>query len=348
VQLVLRPADPGGSGRRANNPEPVLLPPAGPTDITLPTVVNGQIMPFEDPSRTFRREQQFTPGDVDRFRFQARKGQQLVGAVSARELVPYLADAVPGWFQATLTLYDTAGNEVAYNDDYRFHPDPVLFYKIPEDGQYVIEIKDALYRGRADFVYRLTIGELPYITSIFPLGGPAGAATTVVLKGWNLPTDRLTMDARKKAPGIYPLSLRQGSRVSNTVPFAVDTLPECLDREPNNSSSGAQRITLPIIVNGRIDQPGDWDVFCFEGRAGQQIVAEVSARRLDSPLDSVLRLTNAAGKQLAFNDDQEDRASGLHTHHADSLLLATLPADGTFFVYLGDSQRQGGPEYAYR
>ena len=39
----------------------------------------------------------------------------------------------------------------------------------------MIEIKDAIYRGRPDFVYRITLGELPYITGVFPLGAPAGA-----------------------------------------------------------------------------------------------------------------------------------------------------------------------------
>ena len=110
----------------------------------------------------------------------------------------------------------------------------------------------------------------------------------------------------------------------------------------------AQPVTLPIIVNGRIDQPGDWDVFRFEGRAGDTIVAEVYARRLDSPLDSVLKLTDAAGKQLAFNDDHEDKGAGLDTHYADSYLTATLPADGAFYIHIGDAQHQGGPEYAYR
>jgi len=41
------------------------------------------------------------------------------------------------------------------------------------------------------------------------------------------------------------------------------------------------------------------------------------ARRLDSPLDSVLWLTDAAGKELARNDDFEDKGAGLTTHHAD-------------------------------
>ena len=101
-------------------------------------------------------------------------------------------------------------------------------------------------------------------------------------------------------------------------------------------------------MNGRIDQPGDWDVFRFQGRAGQAIVAEVYARRLDSPLDSVLKLTDAKGRQLAFNDDYEDPGAGLETHHADSRILTTLPANGTYYLYLGDAQQKGGPEYAYR
>jgi hypothetical protein len=300
--------------------------------VTLPATINGQIM----------------PGEVDRFRFAARKGQQLVIAASARELIPYLADAVPGWFQATLALYDAKGRELAYDDDYRFHPDPVLHYAIPQDGEYVLEIKDAIYRGREDFVYRISMGELPFVTSIFPLGGPDGSPTTVELKGWNLPETNLTVEAKNSGSAIQTISISKDGRVSNHLPFAVDTLPECLDKESNNTPSTAQKVTLPVIVNGRLDQPGDADVFRFEGRAGDRIVAEVYARRLDSPMDSALKLTDAKGQQLAFNDDHEDKASGLNTHHADSYLTATLPADGSYYVHLSDTQRQGGTAYGYR
>jgi hypothetical protein len=38
----------------------------------------------------------------------------------------------------------------------------------------------------------------------------------------------------------------------------------------------------------------------------------------------------------------------LITHQADSYLRATLPADGTYYLHLGDVQHHGGPEYAYR
>jgi hypothetical protein len=306
--------------------------PRSETTVTLPAVINGRIL----------------PGGVDCFHFQARKGQPLVIAAHARELMPYLADAVPGWFQATLTLRDAEGKELAYSDGYRFHPDPLLFFEVPRDGRYSIEIKDALYRGREDFVYRITAGELPLATSIFPLGGPAGTQTAVKMQGWNLPSSTLTVDVRGNGPGIVFLSARKEGYLSNRLPFALDTLPECLEQEPNDQPATAQRVTLPVIVNGRIDPPGDVDVFRFEGRAGQKIVAEVYARRLDSPLDSVLRLTDSAGRQLAMNDDYEDKGAGLITHHADSLLTATLPADGTYYLRLADVQQHGGPEYGYR
>ncbi len=328
-------------------PSPLRFPPKVTTEITLPAVVNGQIIPRE-PDYVDWRAKRFTPGDADRYRFAAHKGQRLVVAAAARELVPYLADAVPGWFQATLTLYDDQGNELAYHDDYYFHPDPVLLFEVPEDGQYTIEIKDAIYRGRPDFVYRIRIGELPFVTSIFPLGGRAGGQTAVELTGWNLPTDTLTMDTSEKLPGIHALSVQTEDATSNTVPFAIDTLPECLEAEPNDASSDAQAVELPSIVNGRIDHPGDWDVFRFQGRSGEQVVAEVTARRLASPVDSVLELTDAAGKRVAFDDDHEDKADALNTHHADSRIHVTLPADGTYYLRLGDAQHAGGSEYAYR
>lgn len=300
--------------------------------VTLPAVANGQIM----------------PGEVDHIRFAARKGQRIVMAVSARSLIPYLADAVPGWFQATVALYDAKGKELAYADDFRFNPDPVLCHEIPVDGEYVIEIKDAIYRGREDFVYRISVGELPFITSIFPLGVQADKPASVQLAGWNLPVTQLKPDSMTKEPGIHPVSLRQGKWNSNRLLFAVDTLPEVIEQEPNDQAKQAQAVELPIIINGRINQPGDCDVFRFEGRAGDAIVAEVHARRLNSPLDSVLRLTDAAGRQLAFNDDCQDKGAGLHTHHADSRLTATLPADGTYRLHVSDAQRQAGPELAYR
>ena len=311
------------------NMEPQIDPTPSPVTIALPATVNGQL----------------PPGGVDTYRFSARAGQHLVVAVSARELIPYLADAVPGWVQATVALSDAQSNEVAYADDYKCRPDPVIFYTIPKQGTYSLKIHDSLFRGREDFVYRMTVGEVPFVTGLFPSGGRVGTKTTVGISGWNLPCVHADLDFRDKQPGIYPF---QVSRLANAVPLLLDTLPECYESEPNDTKTNAMSVTLPVIINGHIDRPGDWDVFRFEGSAGQQLVAEVFARRLDSPVDSVLRLFDPAGKQVASNDDREDKGSGLNTHHADSYLSVRLLSDGWYTVYLGDTQRGGGPAYGYR
>ncbi|NOX55036.1 MAG: hypothetical protein GXP27_11495, partial [Planctomycetes bacterium] len=291
---------------------------------------------------------QIAPGEVNRYRFRATKGQRLVIATKARDLIPYIADGVPGWFQPILTLYDSKGRELAFNDDFRFKPDPVLFFEVPQNGDYILEIADALYRGREDFVYRITIGELPFVTSLFPLGGHVGDPIRVKVEGWNLDDPQILLPQDTSQPGIHWIAVRSRGVVSNFWPFAVDTLPEIADQEPNNDPSGAQSVSLPTIVNGKIDQPDDWDVFRIRGRAGQMVVAEVMARRLDSPLDSLLKLTDAEGRIVGMNDDHEDLGSGLNTHHADSYIRVRLPENGTYYLYLGDTTRHGGPAHAYR
>ncbi len=320
-----------------------------PTDIpiTLPSTINGRIKPVA--SRIPARQgPPFTPGDVDRFRFHARKGQHLVVHALARGLIPYLADTVPGWFQSVISLLGPGGQKVAFEDDYRFDPDPVLHYRVQADGEYVLEIRDALFRGREDFVYRITIGELPFITSAFPLGGPAGTKTVVNLSGFNLRQQQVTMDLRGREAGNYPLVSDEGGPWSNSIPFTADVMTEVMEKEPNNESKHAQAIVVSIIINGKIDSPGDTDVYRFEGHAGDKIVAEVLARRLNSPLDSMLLLTDSTGRQWAANDDHEDKGSGLTTHHADSMFRVTLPQDGFYFLVLTDAQGKGGPEYGYR
>src|SRR5262249_36783960 len=123
---------------------------------------------------------------------------------------------------------------------------------------------------------------------------------------------------------------------------------ETFEKESNDQPKHAQKLKLPVIVNGRIDCPSDQDFFRFDGKAGDEIVAEVMARRLDSPLDSLLQLTDAKGKQLAVNDDYEDKSAALLTHQADSRILFKLPANGAYYLSIVDAQHKGGAEYAYR
>jgi hypothetical protein len=285
--------------------------PEAPLEITLPAVVNGQAM----------------PALADRFQFHATVGQNLVVAAAARELIPYLSDTVPGWFQCVVTLRDAAGKELATADHFRFHPDPLLSYRIPATGTYTLEVHDSIYRGREDFVYRVTIGEIPYLTDVFPLGGKSGSKLKLETEGFNLPS--------------HSQSIKVGQTMVAHA-FQVGTAPE------RTAGPRPLRVKLPTTVNGRLAHPGDVATFRIDAKAGEELAAEVFARRLDSPLDSFLRLIDAKGKLLASNDDIEDPAAGRLTAVADSRLDYKFAARGTYFLQLSDTGRKGGPDYAYR
>ncbi|MBT3289414.1 MAG: hypothetical protein HN380_18870 [Victivallales bacterium] len=293
-----------------------------------PAMLNGQIM----------------PGEVDRIRLRARQGQKLAIRLQARRLIPYLADAVPGWFQAVMSLHAPSGEEVAWSDDYRFDPDPALFYDVPADGVYDLVVRDAIYRGRDDFVYRIAVGEFPLVTQAFPLGAQVGTAATSTAQGWNMPATAVSLDTRPSATPIRQATVGLEQGFCSEVRYVVDAWPEVAETE----SDQAQQVAFPQTVNGRIDRPGDVDAFRFAGRAGQAVVAEVLARRLNSPLDSVLRLVDSEGVEVAVNDDYKDREMGLVTHQADSQILLKLPKDGAYTLSLSDAQRQGSEAHAYR
>lgn len=282
-----------GSGRAVRETEPNDRAADATAAASLPVVVDGQLL----------------PGDVDRFRVALRKGQHLRAAVRARLLLPYLADAVPGWCQATLQLVGPDGHEVAFDDDHRFDPDPQLEYDVPADGDYELVVADALHRGREDFVYRLEIDAT---------GGGTTAAAPVAAAG--------------PEPAPPPLG-----------PFAP-----CAEHEPDDQPAQAQHVPWPSVVVGRIERPGDVDVYAIDAHPGQTFVAELLGRRIGSPIDAVLRLVDPRGKEIGVDDDTVDPAYGLVTHQADAVLRGRFALQGTYLLTVRDLQGKGGPDFTYR
>lgn len=111
-----------------------------PVKFTIPGTLNGQIM----------------PGESDHFTFQMKKDETVSFRLLGRYLNPFIGDGVPGHFQAVLEVTDKDKKTVAFADDYFFDPDPLLSFKAPADGEYTLTVRDAIYRGREDFVYRIT------------------------------------------------------------------------------------------------------------------------------------------------------------------------------------------------
>jgi len=87
------------------------------------------------------------PGDVDRFRFEAKKDEAFTFIAHAKSIRSPL-DPVIQIFKAS----DQA--HLASNDD-AIGVDSKIDFKAPEDGEYVLVVFDHLRGGGADFVYRV-------------------------------------------------------------------------------------------------------------------------------------------------------------------------------------------------
>ena len=286
--------------------------------------------------------------DTDSFRFNATKGQTLVAQVQGRSLNPYLSNTVPGWFQPVLTLFDSQGNEVANADDFRFDSDQILVILVPATGEYVLQLRDATCRTRDDFVYRLTLGELPLVTGFFPMGGRKGDPLNVTLEGVNLPPQKVRIFSGSKTSEACLHALMDGKLYFPGLRFDLDTLPERTEIEPAGGDHTPQNVDVPVIVNGTIGKPGDSNVFRFEGKAGQNIAIEAKAKQLGSPLDTLITLADSRGNILAMQNGQTNVFTDRLTEHGDSSITRSLPADGVYEVRLSDNRNRGGADYHYR
>ena len=96
---------------------------------------------------------------------------------------------------------------------------------------------------------------------------------------------------------------------------------------------------LPVAFNGIIGEPGDQDWFRFTAKRGQRYDVRVYARKLRSPIDSVIYICNKDGRSLASNDDSGG---------PDSYISWTVPADGEYTLRVRDHLNNGGSDYTYR
>ncbi len=240
------------------------------------------------------------PGKVNAYEFAGRAGEDVVFRVVASQLGSTL--------RSVLTLQDSSGRKLAQAGKFSDHPDAVLISRLPAAGEYTVTIADQEEKGGKDRYYRLYAGDLPYITSVFPLGVQAGKiAADVRVQGVNLGgIHEVRVNPPPVADGWTVLPLRittPGGELSNTVNLAVTNEPEVTEAEPNDTPAQAQSIPVPVVVNGRIYKSGndaspDEDYFRFTARQGQKLTIEVAANRLGSPLDSVIEVLDSQGRPV--------------------------------------------------
>ena len=287
--------------------------------LELPVTVNGVIASIDD---------------KDSFSFNLKKNARLICEVMAQRIGSPL--------DSYLVLRDPNGAEVA-NSGQGSGLDSVLDYTALAAGKYTLHIRDIRYKGGGGFRYRLSIGELPYLETIFPLGGQRGTDNTIAVTGANLQTVKaIQVSIDTETPtGQQSLRVKTPSGLtSNPHPFSIGSLAEMAESEPNDSADKANTVNTPITINGKIDKPGDVDRFSFEIKTPQFLVFEVEALRLSSQLDALLTLYGAENAQvLAVNDD---------ARRSDARIEQNFTQAGKYSIAIRDLNNQGGGAYSYR
>ncbi|MFM8219140.1 MAG: PPC domain-containing protein [Planctomycetaceae bacterium] len=292
-----------------------------PVPVTLPLTINGRIFPRED---------------VDLYTFDATAGETYTCSG--------LAGSLGSPLDLRLQVLGPDGRLLAENDPL---PPPGLDTQVRftarQAGRHSLRVHDARFGGLQHFVYRLTLQAGPCLDRVFPLGGRRESSTRfeplgVGLAAPLLETSLPAVEGRRTLVGFSTDSLR-----FRPLPLDVSDLPEHREEvgRPENSPATAA-LNPPFVGNGRIEHPGESDRWVVQLEKGAAVDLSLRAARLGSPLDGVLAVLAADGRELARNDDAGPG-------QADPQLNFTAPETALYTVTVADRDpARGGPLFAYR
>lgn len=273
--------------------------------------------------------------DADVYAIPLTKGQTVVASVAAFEDLGSPMDAV-------LQILSPAGFVLEQNEDDQGW-DPRITFTAPDDGTYFARLfafpatPDSSIRlaGGTDYVYRLTISTGSFPDHVWPLALPVGESvglTAFNAGGQEFP-EKGALNVTEAGPQRAWLDVWDGPAwvVGSTAPLVQETLPE---------TDAAQVLpAVPATIMGRLGHSGDVDRYRFALTKDRVIEIEAFSRAIGSPLDPVVKISDAAGKVLKELDDLGNKP--------DPRFDFTAPADGEYEVQISERFGDGGPRGVY-
>jgi hypothetical protein len=299
--------------------------------VTLPAAICGTIEAAED---------------VDHFKFHVKAGRTVTFHCRSARCEDKIHD-LQAHVDPIMFVKNEAGVVLAANDNF-FYGDPLLSHTFKDEGDYYLEIRDVRYQGNIFWQYVVEANERPFATTAVPAVVKRGAKTTVEVVGFNLPAGtKAELDVPAATPEgtdwIRP-RLKDGTLL-NPVQVLVSDGPIVAESAAEKAvPAKAQDISVPAVVAGRIGKPGEADCFAFAAKKNDKFLFEVTARRLQSSLDSIIAVYDEQGKRLVEGDDVQ-----IHRMlYSDSILDTwAAPADGKYVVEIRDLHLRGGDGFGY-
>ena len=249
--------------------------------------------------------------DLDMYVFEGVAGERVTAELEGFRL----GDSA---FDPHVAIIDSDGFELATSDDTALAwRDAIASVALPADGRYYVAVRESAYRGSGRCWYRLHVGRFPRPTAAFPAGGAPGTDVPVILVGDVTGTVERTISLPDPAaqgashggwiqPGVAAVEVTDDfGTAPSPIWMRLSALPEAFEVEPNNGRNQATRVAFPASINGVIERPGDVDRFLVELKKNQAVVVNVFARRLRSPLDSVLDVRRPDNSSRVGGDDND-------------------------------------------
>ena len=198
---------------------------------------------------------------------------------------------------SVIRIFDAQGNELTFSDSANsdftedFNTNSEIAFDPLSAGEYFIGVSSA---GNSD--YDVVNGRTNFSSSIISPFSTTGAYN-------------LKIDLAPVVPNVDP---------DNILVEAIDS----------NLSSGGEN---SIILTDMIDSISDTDIYRFQLDEGEGITVNINAATQNSDLDSYLRLFDAGGNELAFDDDDDHNVIVADTT-TDSLLNFVADVSGEYYV----------------
>ena len=279
----------------------------------VPAVINGRIL-----NRTER----------DRFTLTAKSGETWS--------FDCFADRIRSRFDPVLEIRDEAGVSLKLAQS-TWESDPRFVYKFAKAGRYFLTVRDSEYNGGPNYTYRLLAGRMPLIFGYSPRGGQPGSAVSVALQGSGLTVARVPVTLPADVPNGVFWAEMQAAGTPALIPLLVGPEPVF--------DAGEGQVTrplpaFPVAVDG-IFARTPRARFTFHAKLGTTYLFDLMGRRIGSRIDGIVRVLNAAGKEIAANDD----APGLGK---EARLEFAPTAEGDYTVEAGNVEEVTGPDCYYR
>lgn len=350
--------------------------------ISFPIVVNGRI--------SEKGESDFYSLEVSRgqkFRFEIITGSGLLLTASGTFMHPqlFLYEPTGSWFDPSrLTRLECHDESIFFTfppQTYTTHYVPRLTRTFEKSGKLVLEVGAFQGEGGSAYTYQLRV--VPVETSEGKL--PDDWTPRLMAHEGNvdwqdrsfrrkLQSDRVSalwargvrpaagdpQAAKKSATGAATGAEKQAEQSGDTKePKAASShstekpgpIAAIRETEPNDEARTASVVTIPGVIDGNIQRPGDIDNFRFQVKGGESLAFEVETPKVTFPYFSPhLEVLNAAGEELLSNlyrvvaGDGDDWVKFL-----EPKTTFKFEQEGEYILRIRDlTSRFGQPDFDYR